>query len=124
MGKNVPKNFEKGWSLSLSSENLTREDLKSLACDLFFLGNHYKYVPEDLKIHGTMTTKPFMVDVDEVWSLYEKDYSPINEGGNSKTAVANDYTEEQCIIQEADFLDLITEGGWLNENLIAFVWHW
>ena len=105
-------------------QNLTRQDLKSIASDLFFLGNHYKYVTGDIKLHGAMTTKPFMVDVDEVWSLYEKDYSPINEGGNSKTAVANDYTDEQCIIQDADLLDLVTEGGCLNENMIAFVWHW
>ena len=124
MGKNVLKNLETGWSLSLHPENLTRQDMKSIASDLFFLGNHYKYIPEDRKIHGALTSKPFMVHVNEVWSLYNSDYSTLHARSNATNAVSNDYTAKQCIIKDSDLLGLVPEDGCLNKNMIAFVWHW
>eukprot|EP00957_Ditylum_brightwellii_P206089 15346775-Ditylum_brightwellii.AAC.1 len=41
-----------------NAKDVTKEDIRGLASNLFFLGNQYKY-KDDQKIHGAMTAMPF-----------------------------------------------------------------
>eukprot|EP00957_Ditylum_brightwellii_P163751 12466421-Ditylum_brightwellii.AAC.1 len=70
-----------------------------------------RYKDDDHKIHGAMTAKPFMNNVNDVWSLYNIDYSTLHATTNSTSAVSKDYTDEQCIIKDSDLLDLVPEDG-------------
>eukprot|EP00957_Ditylum_brightwellii_P119832 9143517-Ditylum_brightwellii.AAC.1 len=56
----IIKKLMTGWSLLLYSQDETKEDLRGIASNLFFLGNHYKYENDDQKMHGALTAMPFM----------------------------------------------------------------
>eukprot|EP00957_Ditylum_brightwellii_P115321 8793644-Ditylum_brightwellii.AAC.1 len=120
----VIKKLETGWSLPLHPQNLTKEELRSIASDLFFLGNHYKYKNDDQKVHGAMTAIPFMDKVKNYWSVYNENYSTLRATATSTTTALKDYNDEQCNIKDSDLLCLVPENGSLNENMIVFIWHW
>eukprot|EP00957_Ditylum_brightwellii_P093622 7129444-Ditylum_brightwellii.AAC.1 len=63
----IMKKFMTGWSLSLYSQNVPKKDTRSIASNLFFLGNHYKYKNDDQKMHGSMSAMPFMDKVKDTW---------------------------------------------------------
>eukprot|EP00957_Ditylum_brightwellii_P096843 7374972-Ditylum_brightwellii.AAC.1 len=58
-----------GWSLSLFSQNVTKEDMRSITANLFFLSNYYKYKDDDQKVYGALSAMPFMDKVKDTWNL-------------------------------------------------------
>eukprot|EP00957_Ditylum_brightwellii_P100297 7643456-Ditylum_brightwellii.AAC.1 len=47
-------------------EDVTKEDIRGLASDLFFLGNHYNY-QDNQKLHGKYTAISFKDKVKDYW---------------------------------------------------------
>eukprot|EP00957_Ditylum_brightwellii_P028661 2165067-Ditylum_brightwellii.AAC.1 len=66
----------------------------------------------------------FKEKVKNYWSVYNKNFSTLHATANSTTTALEDYNEEQCNIKDSDLLCLVSENSSLNENIIAFIWHW